>query len=119
MAGDQWMLLRPLLGFGSGCGVERLGPPWDHWQHRTGGPLPADVEDAPHLPDAFDSFELAGERVEGGQGLGLEDIARPGGGPHDAVAVRRPEEGGNFVDQLKLIAAVTDKRPQVVIHPQL
>jgi hypothetical protein len=118
MSGHERMGGRASLRLGPGFVVERAVATRDHRQDRPGRALAADVEDAPHLVHAVDLPQPPDEGVEGGQRLGGEDLARPGGGPHDAVAVGRPEHGRHLVHELEVATGVADERAEIVVDPQ-
>jgi hypothetical protein len=90
----------------------------DHRQHRTGDALPTDVIHRPHLLHAIDRGQAVGERTQRRERGAVEQVARAGSGPDDAIAVGGAEPGSHLIDQPEVGIGVSQQRPQVVVDLQ-
>ena len=109
---------RPLPGLGSPCIIEGLHGSGNHREHGPHGPLPADVKHRTHGSDALDLPELFGKRGQGLECSGSEDVALPGGGPHETLPVARAEDRGHLIHHRKVSTPIAKQGPKVVIDPE-
>ena len=121
MAGHQRMIKRSVTSLSGVGGLQRAGGPWDHRQHGAGRAGATDIEDRPYLFDAGDLTERRHHPPQRGERVGRKQVAGRRTRPHDAVAIRGTEAGGDFVDEREIIVGdgrTPQQRPQVVIDPQ-
>jgi len=76
----------------------------NHRQHGAGRAAAPDVKDRPHGLHALDRPDRAGEFPQFVERPRVEQVAVAGPGEHDAVTIRRAEQGGHFVHEPKVRA---------------
>ena len=115
---DQRVIVSAGLGGLGVCGGKLTLDVRDHRQHRAGNPLATNVEHRPHLFHTIDIRQLFGERAEFRERPTIEQAARAGCGPDDAIPVWSAEAGSHLVDQPEVGVGITEQRPQIVVDPE-